>query len=533
MPDRFFKPSTGSTVSVPLPFQSVFGEAERLVGEYFREVRADPSRAFIGIGGERYLLVRASAFSIDFLETVCQLYADRGREKALEIGKAFLFDISHSIGINDARAFHSRMGVTDPVAKLSAGPVHFAYTGWASVHLEPESSPTPDDDYVIYYRHPYSFEADAWLRSDLRADSPVCIMNSGYSSGWCEESFGLPLTAVEVECRAMGQESCRFVMAPPNRIEEYLAAEIAERATTRHKSVTRVPTFFERKQVEDQMRELQGHLLAASRQAGLAEAATGVLHNLGNGLNSVQASVTEIRELLGRSSLDLLGCSVDLMTEQDSLSDFFASDERGKRLPAYLGTLSEKLVEEHSAVLQQLSRLEAKVAHLVEVVGSQQQAARAARPHQELSLERLLEEAVLLAGARLERVQAELEVDCRPCWVTVDKGGVLQILTNLLNNAADAVESNPVGERKIQLKARPQGDFLLFEVRDNGAGIEPELLETIFRHGFTTKARGHGFGLHSAANLAAGLSGRLNATSDGKGQGASFMLSIPKRVAGE
>jgi signal transduction histidine kinase len=529
--EPFFRPSTDSTVSVPPPFQEVFGEAERLVGEYFREVRADPSQAFIGIGGERYLLVRASAFSIDFLETVCQLYADRGREKAMAIGQAFLFDISHSIGMNDARAFHRRMGITDPVAKLSAGPVLFAYTGWASVHLLPESNPSPDEDYVIYYHHPYSFEADAWLRSDLHADSPVCIMNAGYSSGWCEESFGLPLTALEVECKAMGHDHCRFVMAPPHRIEEHLV-RMGERAVA-HKEGSRVPTFFERKQTEDRMRELQGHLLAASRRAGLAEAATGVLHNLGNGLNSVQASVTEMRELLSDSSLENLSKSAALISQQDDLPEFFANDEKGKRLPAYLCRLSDKLGEEHSSILQQLSRLEAKVTHLTEVVGSQQQAARAGRVSQELSLESLVEEALLLARARLEQAEVALEVDCQPGWVALDKGGVLQILTNLLHNAADAVEGNPVGDRCVDLKARVDRELLVFEVKDNGVGIEADHLDAIFRHGFTTKPNGHGFGLHSAAVLAASFGGELTAHSGGAGQGADFVLSLPKGTGRE
>lgn len=526
MSGQFFRPSTGGTVSVPDPFQELFGEAERLVGEYFRSIEVDPSRAFIGIGTERYLLVRASAFSIDFLKTVCQLYADRGREEALSIGQAFLFDISHSVGMSDAKVFHQRMDVTDPIAKLSAGPVVFAYTGWASVEISPESSPTPDDDFVLYYNHPYSFEADAWLSSGRPTDAPVCIMNCGYSSGWCEESFGIQLTAVEVECRAMGHSHCRFVMAPPHRIEEYLERQDKRKAAPTER--TRVPTFFERKQVEDQLRELQGHLLSASRQAGLAEAATGVLHNLGNGLNSVQASVTEIGERLSTTLLENFRRSVELIEQTDDLATFFTNDERGRRLPGYLSSLSRKMNDEHDCLRQQLSRLEAKVAYLTDVVESQQQAARASRVHQELALEDLLQQAVLLARTRFEKAEATLEVNSQPHWIEIDKAAVLQILTNLLHNAADAVEENPFGSRLVELNAEVRGEQLLFEVQDNGVGIESELLEAIFQHGFTTKTKGHGFGLHSAANLAASLGGKLTAHSGGKRQGACFLLSIPK-----
>src|SRR5690606_26670921 len=101
---------------------------------------------------------------------------------------------------------------------LSHGPVHFAYTGWALVDIKPSSTPVPSDDYCLVYDHPYSFEAASWLRAGRHSEGPVCIMNAGYSSGWCESSFGLELTAIEVSCKARGDATCSFVMAPPHRI---------------------------------------------------------------------------------------------------------------------------------------------------------------------------------------------------------------------------------------------------------------------------------------------------------------------------
>jgi two-component system cell cycle sensor histidine kinase/response regulator CckA len=75
--------------------------------------------------------------------------------------------------------------VTDPLARLSAGPVHFAHAGWAFVDISADSSPTPNDDYYLLYDHPYSFESDSWLAAKRKTDSPVCVMSAGYSSGWC------------------------------------------------------------------------------------------------------------------------------------------------------------------------------------------------------------------------------------------------------------------------------------------------------------------------------------------------------------
>jgi predicted hydrocarbon binding protein len=113
------------------------------------------------------------------------------------------------------------------------GPVHFAYTGWAYVDIFPESRPSPDANYYLIYDHPQSFEVEAWIarnaelakeqsKEKIVMDFPVCFMNAGYSSGWCEASFGIPLTAKEVLCRGMGDPFCRFIMAPPEKIELHI-----------------------------------------------------------------------------------------------------------------------------------------------------------------------------------------------------------------------------------------------------------------------------------------------------------------------
>ncbi|MHC4409186.1 MAG: XylR N-terminal domain-containing protein, partial [Planctomycetota bacterium] len=201
-----FSPAGGDTVRVPEQFRELFALAQQTVDSYFRDIRADPSRGTIEIGGERYVLLRAASLSYGFLHAIRKLYADRGDAEAFHIGRTLLFDMAHIIGIQDAREFHRKMGLTDPVAKLSAGPVHFAYSGWAFVDLHADSSPSPDENYLISYHHPFSFESDSWLRAGKSADFPVCIMNAGYSSGWCEESFGIPLAATEIACKAKGDE---------------------------------------------------------------------------------------------------------------------------------------------------------------------------------------------------------------------------------------------------------------------------------------------------------------------------------------
>ncbi|MCK5837354.1 MAG: XylR N-terminal domain-containing protein, partial [Desulfobacula sp.] len=249
------------TVNVPKNLQRVFRRAQNYVKHYFSITQQDPEKGSIKFSGERYILVRASSMSKEFFEMMALLYKDRGEEEARALSFNFLFDIAHSIGKADARSFFSKMKVSDPIEKLAAGPVHFAYTGWASVKIHPLSNPVPNENFYLIYDHSYSFEAQAWLEKGERTDFPVCVMNSGYSSGWCEESFGIPLVAAEIECHAKGDRHCRFIMAHPSKIKDYIN-KYAKRAYIKYEHYKKIdiPEFFKRKRLEDELKNYKTHL---------------------------------------------------------------------------------------------------------------------------------------------------------------------------------------------------------------------------------------------------------------------------------
>lgn len=231
------------TVQVPEKFAPLFELAQTYVARYFETLKAEPEHGRLELQGHRYLLLRAASISVDFHAMVESRLGDP--EEAFRVANGLLFDIAHAMGLADAKAFVERLGVDDPIARLSAGPVHFAHAGWARVDIAAESIPSPSTDCYLLYDHLSSFEAEAWLTAKRPASHPVCSMSAGYSSGWCEHAFGLPLVAVEILCRARGDQACRFVMAPPSRIEERIAdyaarhPELAERI-----GGYRVPGFF-------------------------------------------------------------------------------------------------------------------------------------------------------------------------------------------------------------------------------------------------------------------------------------------------
>jgi son of sevenless-like protein len=200
-------------VKCPAPFEPLFLAAEGIMEKFFQKLDRNPREGKIQIEEVRYILIRAESLAIELHEELRKTFGEVGAGQiAYKLGRA--------CGIRDAKAFHARHNVTDPNMKLALGPVHFAFSGWAFVDIFPESAPTTDENYFLCYDHPYSFEANSYLEAGKKTTRPVCHMNAGYSSGWCQVSFGVELKAEELTCRAKGDAQCIFVMAHPKKLDE-------------------------------------------------------------------------------------------------------------------------------------------------------------------------------------------------------------------------------------------------------------------------------------------------------------------------
>jgi signal transduction histidine kinase len=97
----------------------------------------------------------------------------------------------------------------------------------------------------------------------------------------------------------------------------------------------------------------------------------------------------------------------------------------------------------------------------------------------------------------------------------------------VIRNAKYACDEAKDGEKRVTVRVRAAKDSALISVIDTGVGIPKENLDRIFNHGFTTRADGHGFGLHSSALATKAMGGSLHAESAGPGQGATFTLTLP------
>ncbi len=288
----------------------------------------------------------------------------------------------------------------------------------------------------------------------------------------------------------------------------------------------------------DKMMENLEHARAAlvdtARMAGKSEIATGILHNVGNVLNSVNISATLVSEKARELSVDDLQQLSDVLAEHaNDLAAFVRDDPRGAHVQPFLAALVGQIGEQRSALLAEMTSLSQGIEHIRELVKSQQSFAVKVDLQEETSIPELIDRAIALTN-EAEAVDPSLEIvkeyDAIPDQL-IDRHKLLEILVNLIQNARQAMDAAEGPKKRLTIGVRDAEGRLRISVADTGIGIPGENLLRIFHMGFTTKPGGHGFGLHGAANAATQMGGRLVAESDGPGKGATFVLDLPLRAA--
>ncbi|MEM7453401.1 MAG: HAMP domain-containing sensor histidine kinase [Planctomycetota bacterium] len=285
---------------------------------------------------------------------------------------------------------------------------------------------------------------------------------------------------------------------------------------------------YHRRAVLEEQAKLNEQMIKFSREAGKAEIATGVLHNVGNVMNSVNVSADVLKDRMRSKVQRRLQATHSLLEEhQQNLPGFFSDQQRAEYFVPFIGQLSEDVGD----LLAEVESLQEKLNHVNNVVASQQDLATMSGVDSTFDMAEVIESSiVMLSDSFLKsRVEIDFEKEIVP-FVTTDKHKLIQILVNLLRNAKHAIEDNDGTERSILVRLYKVSECRIgIEVRDTGVGISDENLGKIFQHGFSTRKDrgGHGFGLHHTVCVLQELGGELRADSEGVGRGATFFLELP------
>lgn len=268
-----------------------------------------------------------------------------------------------------------------------------------------------------------------------------------------------------------------------------------------------------------------------SRRAGMADIAAGVLHNVGNVLTSINVGTELVAERLRASRVGNLDKLVRMLeAEGDDLPTFLTSSARCWTILDFLRALSAHLATERDELLTEVTRLQEYLSHLKAIVTKQRSYATGIDVTERCDLPGLMEDAVALVTASLALTGIEIAREYAPvAEVTLDRHKALQILVNLIRNAAESISGCGREGGRIVVSIRGEGgDRVRLMVEDNGGGIDEKVASRLFTQGFTTKPSGHGFGLHTSALAAKEMGGALTFRST-PGQGATFILELPVR----
>ncbi len=277
----------------------------------------------------------------------------------------------------------------------------------------------------------------------------------------------------------------------------------------------------EHRRTKEILTETHQDLVRAAHIAGMAEVATGVLHDLGNALNSVGISIDMSR----RRITNLAQPQIERVAS--GLAD---GSLNGPAAAAYLVKWAAIRGETIANLRQEFERTHNGLQHAARIISAQQRNAAAPSGLEAIRLRTLVDDAVELALGMSPNVHTQINVPDEEELVTAPLR-VVRILVNLLKNARDAMQKTPDPTIIISL-TKASEDGLTLDILDTGPGIPEHLKATVFRHGFTTKKDGSGFGLHASATSAGELGGSLSLEDTPVGQGAMFRLILPRRAAG-
>lgn len=274
-----------------------------------------------------------------------------------------------------------------------------------------------------------------------------------------------------------------------------------------------------------ELEHAQQQALENAHKAGMAEIASGTIHNIGNILNSVSTSVYALREAVNLKRLEgLEKVNALLKAHSTDIEHFLYETHKGPQLIAYYSELSDQIIDDTQQISIHLERLTRDIKLITDAVSAQQEYASAQIEHDETrDLNSLVNEALALCVNRLEANHVTVtKLIAQSHAVKVHRNKFIHVLLNLVINAIDALQESP--EPKINIESRAENDKIIIEITDNGSGITQENLEKIFQYGFTTKKHGHGFGLHACANYMSEMGGRLWATPHSSG--AKFIIIV-------
>lgn len=310
-----------------------------------------------------------------------------------------------------------------------------------------------------------------------------------------------------------------------------LESEITERIKIEYELKELSETLEQRvKERTQKLEELNKIISDISRSAGMAEIANGVLHNVGNVLNSVNVSSSVIRDMLRNTGTKSIFKLVELLEENKAcLAEFISHDEKGSQIPRFLQLLADKQQKQETEFYTELTYLDKNILHIKNIISMQQSYSGSFGVTEHVNMADLIEDALKINLHNIENAHIEIvrKIQVFP-ELHLDRHKLMQVVVNLISNAVYALTDTNNDNKTLTVTLLQLETMIKIEIKDTGVGISSEDLKNLFKYGFTKRKNGHGFGLHHCALIANELGGKITVVSDGLGKGATFIFYFLK-----
>ena len=270
-------------------------------------------------------------------------------------------------------------------------------------------------------------------------------------------------------------------------------------------------------------------LVDNSFQAGMAEFSRGVLHNIGNAMTPLAVRITKLKEQLRNAPVE------DVERALAERGAGGGSAERQVDLDEFLRLACGELAAIIKAAEVDIGMMMRQAGMVQTALSERLPSSHARTVLESVELPAIVHQSLeIVPDDRRELIDIELDRSLQtvgPVWTA--RTVLRLVIQNLIINAAEAVRAANSGRGTVRFSAAIQGESsqrkLLLECQDTGCGIEPDNIERIFERGFSTKEgkRNSGIGLHWCATAINALGGRMWASSDGPGHGATMHLIVP------
>ncbi|GEM_PF-6240813 len=272
--------------------------------------------------------------------------------------------------------------------------------------------------------------------------------------------------------------------------------------------------------------QAQKALLESAHKAGMAEISTGILHNIGNILNTTSTCFYQIKQSINACPAEQVRKLSDLIiANQQNINDFLTNDKRGKKIPDFIIAMAHTFESLKIEQLQLIQRADKSIYMIKEAIYSQQDYAKGGYFTETVNLAEETQKVLALMKTDLQQYKVTVETHFEKNVIAkCHRSKLAHIITNIIKNAYEAMSTTPKDNIiEIEIKYIDNKKPII-KISDNGPGIPEIYLAKIFTYGFTTKQSGHGFGLHHSANAMTEMGGNLQASNHING--ATFTISF-------